>query len=62
MIRSWREKAQRSMWPPAVVVDAVPGEDHLQVPLAEDQNPVGELGSGGQYEPFGESVRPRLSG
>jgi hypothetical protein len=50
------------MWPPAVVVDAVPGEDHLQVPLAEDQNPVGELGSGGQHEPFGESVRPRLSG
>jgi hypothetical protein len=38
MIRSWREKAQRSMWPPAVVVGAVLGEDGPQVPFAEDQD------------------------
>ncbi len=30
-----------------------------QVPLTEDQHPVGDLGSDGQDEAFGEAVRPR---
>src|SRR5919107_4435906 len=59
MVGAWRVKSQRSMWPPAVVVGAVPGEDSLQVPLAEDQDAVGEVGSGGPDEAFGEAVRPQ---
>ena len=58
-IGAWREKPKRSMWPSTVVVGAVAGEDGLQVPLAEDQDAVGEFGSGGQHEAFGEAVRPR---
>jgi hypothetical protein len=50
------------MWPPAVVVGAVLGEDGLKVPLTEDQDAVGEFGSGGQDEAFGEAVRSRASG
>ena len=62
MIGSWREKAQRSMWPPAVVVGAVVAEDGPQVSFAEDQDAVGEFGSNGQDESFGEAVRPLLTG
>jgi hypothetical protein len=32
MIGAWREKAQRPMWPPPVVVAAVPGKNGPQVP------------------------------
>jgi hypothetical protein len=45
-----------------VVVPNVFREHHTQVPLAEDQYTVGEFGSGRAYEPFSETVRPRLSG
>ena len=37
----------------------VPGKNAARVSLAEDQHPVGDLGSNGQHEPFGEAVRPR---
>jgi hypothetical protein len=30
-----------------------------QVPLTEDQHPVGDLSPDGQHEAFGEAVRPR---
>ncbi len=30
----------------------------MRVPLAEDQDSVGEFGSGGQHEAFGVAVRP----
>ena len=53
----WNE-AQRSMWPPSVVVGAVTSEDGQQVSLAEDEDAVGEFGSGGQDEAFGEAVGP----
>jgi hypothetical protein len=33
-----------------------------QVPFTEDQYPVGDLGPGGEHEPFGIGVRPRASG
>jgi hypothetical protein len=33
----------------------------MQVPLTEDQYTVGEFGSEGADEPFGEAVRPRTS-
>ena len=49
------------MWPPPVVVGAELGEDGPQVPLAEDQDAVGELGSGGQDEAFGEAVCSRTA-
>jgi hypothetical protein len=44
MIGVWREEPQLSMWPAPVVAGAVPSEDGPQVPLAEDQDAVGELG------------------
>ena len=46
MIWVWRPKSQRPMWPPAVVVGTVPGKDGPQVPLTEDQDPVGEFSAG----------------
>jgi hypothetical protein len=51
------------MWPPTVVVGvgAVFGKDTPQLPLAEDQDAVGEFGSGRKYESFGEAVRSRAS-
>jgi hypothetical protein len=36
MARAWRAKLQRSMWPAAVVVGAVSGEDGPQMSLAQD--------------------------
>src|SRR5262249_36315249 len=44
---------------PAVVVPDVLAEHHTRVPLIEDQHTVGEFGSEGAREPFGETVRPR---
>jgi hypothetical protein len=41
---------------------AVLGEHGPQVTFAEDQDAVGELSSGGQYDSFGEAVRSRTSG
>ena len=61
MIGAWRTKLECSVWPSAVVVGAVLGEDGPQVPFAEDQDAVGEFGSGGQDEAFGEAVRSRTS-
>jgi hypothetical protein len=33
----------------------------MRIRLAEDQDPVGEFGPHGQYEAFGEAVRPRTA-
>jgi hypothetical protein len=32
------------------------------MPLTEDEHPVGDLGPGGEHEPFRLSVRPRAAG
>jgi hypothetical protein len=56
MTGAWWATLQRSMWPTAVVVGGVPGKDVAQVSFAEDQDVVGELGSNGQDEAFGEAV------
>ena len=56
MIGAWRTKLECSVWPSAVVVGAVPGEDASQVPFAEDQDAVGEFGSGCADESFGVAV------
>src|SRR3954452_7896424 len=39
----------------------VPGKYPTKVLLAEDQYAVGEFGADGQYEAFGEAVRPRTA-
>src|SRR5262249_30137923 len=40
----------------------VRGQDGPQVPLAEDQHPVGDLGPGGEHEPFRVGIRARAPG
>ena len=50
---------QGSMRPLRVVVRGVLGQHPAEVPLPEDQHPVGDLGPDGQHEAFGEAVRPR---
>ena len=62
MIGAGWNKSQGSMWPPPVVVGAVSGEDAPQVPSTEDQDAVGELGSDGQHESFGEAPEARVIG
>jgi hypothetical protein len=61
VIGAWWAKVQRSVWPAAIVVGGVPSKDGPQMSFAEDQDAVGELGSGGQDESFGEAVRSRTS-
>jgi hypothetical protein len=40
----------------------VQGKHPAQVPLSEDQHPVGDLGPHGQHETFGKAVRPWTPG
>src|SRR5258707_926128 len=47
---------------PSVVVGLELGQDAVQVAFAEDEHPVGDLGPGGEYEPFGIGVRARTPG
>ena len=61
MIGAWWAKLQRSVWPAAVVVGGVAGKEGPQMSFAEDQDAVGELGSGGEDEAFGEAVCSRTS-
>ena len=61
MIGAWRTKLECSVWPSGVVVGAVLREDASRVPFAEDQDAVGEFGSGGPDEAFGEVVRSRAA-
>jgi hypothetical protein len=61
MIGPWWEKLQRPVWSPTVVMRAVLGQDGAQVPLTEDQDAIGEFGSGGQHESFGEAVGSRAA-
>ena len=54
-----RAELAAAMRPPPVVMALVPGQDRPEVPFAEDQHPVGDLGPGGEHEPFRISVGPR---
>ena len=47
------------MRPVRVVVRGVLGQHAAEVPVAEDQQAVGQLDADGQHEAFGEAVRPR---
>jgi hypothetical protein len=58
----WWAEVAGAVGPSTVEVANVLGEYCTQVPLAGDQYAVGELGSQGADEPFGETVRLRLSG
>ena len=49
------------MGPPYVVMGLVLGQDRPQMPFTEDQHPVGDLGPGGEHEPFRISVRLRAA-
>jgi hypothetical protein len=50
------------MPPLRVVVPGALGKHPAEMSLPEDQHPIGEFGSDGQHEPFGEAVRPRTAG
>ena len=52
--RTWRPQLQRSMRPLRVVVHRY-GQAPAEVSFPEDQHPVGDLGSDGQHEAFGEA-------
>jgi hypothetical protein len=58
MGRLWWAKFAGTVGPSTVVVPNVLCEHHTGVPLTEDQRAVGEFGSEGSHEPFGETVRP----
>jgi hypothetical protein len=47
-----RTELSASMGAPPVVVGLVPSQDSSQVPFTEDEHPVGDLGPGGEHEPF----------
>ena len=47
----WAELAA-AMGSSPVVMCLVPGEDFAQMPFAEDQHPIADLGPGGEHEPF----------
>jgi len=49
------------MRPAPVVMGIVLGQDHPQVPLAEDQHPVGDLRPGGEHVPLCIGVRTSTS-
>jgi hypothetical protein len=57
-----RAELTAAMGSSSVVMIRVLGQHHPQVPFAEDQHPVGDLGPGGEHEPFGIGVRPRAPG
>ncbi len=62
MIGLGRAELAAAVGSPPVVVSLVLGQDRPEVPFAEDEHPVGELGPGGEYEPFRVSVRARAAG
>jgi hypothetical protein len=57
-----RAELAAAMGTTSVVMGLVLGQDCPQVPLAEDQHPVGDLGPGREYEPFRIGVRARAAG
>jgi len=62
MVRPGRAQLAAAVGSSSVVVPGVLGQDAAQVALAEDQHPVGDLGPGGEHEPFRISIRARAPG
>jgi hypothetical protein len=61
MVRLRWAKVAGTVWSSTVAVPNIFREHCMQVPLVEDQDSVGEFGSDGSDEPFGETVRPRTT-
>ncbi len=59
MVGPWWLQVQRPVGSPPVVVACEVVED--SVSFADDEHPVGDLGPGGEHEPFRVGVRPRAA-
>jgi hypothetical protein len=57
-----RAELAAAMGSSSVAVRLVFGQNQAQMSFAEDQHLVGDLGPGGEHEPFRISVRPGTSG
>jgi hypothetical protein len=57
-IGPWRLQVEGSVRTPAVVVTGVLAKCSAEVLFAKDQHAVGDLGAGGEHEPFRVRVRP----
>jgi hypothetical protein len=60
VVGSGRVQLAAAMGATSVVVGLVLGQDRPQLPLAEDQHPVGDLRPGGEHESFRISIRAGL--
>ena len=58
MVGPGRAELAAAMGSSSVVVRLVFGQNQAQMSFAEDQHPVGDLGPGGEHEPFRISVGP----
>ena len=58
MVGLGRAELAAAMGTASVVMGLVLGQDRPQVALAEDQHPVGDLGPGGEHEPFRIGIVP----
>jgi hypothetical protein len=59
--RLWWVEFAGTVWPLTVVMVNVLRERQTRVSLTEDQHAVGQFGSEGAEEPFGDTVRPRAA-
>ena len=62
MVGPGRAELAAAVGSSSVVAGLVLGKDAAQVAFAEDEHPVGDLGPGGEHEPFGVGVRARTPG
>ena len=62
MVGPGRAELAAAVGSPSVVMGLVLGQDGPQVPFAEDEHPVGDLGPGREHESFRISVRARAAG
>ena len=58
-LRGKGHATERDLAAQPILLRGVPGKHAAQVSLAEDQHPVGDLGSDGQHEAFGAPVAGR---
>jgi hypothetical protein len=56
-LRAGAVELAAAMGSPSVVVGLALDRGRRQMPLAEDQHPVGDLRPGGEHEPFPAGVR-----
>ena len=59
MVGPGRAELAAAMGASSVVVSLILGQDRPQMPLAEDQHPVGDLGPGREHESFRIGIRAR---